>query len=143
MKRAIQILLLSILPIVSYSQDNGDALFAESLIQMSRSEKLRDLIGTTHENRNAMFFFYGNLQHSNIPEESSDYSIYLWQKKYLFEKPVSCYMNISSLEQKGNNFFIYFKITGEGNEACGGKKGIAKFKNLGESKLELTKLKIK
>jgi len=143
MKRAIQILLLSILPIISFSQDNGDALFAESLTQMSRSKKLRDLIGTTHENRNAMFFFYGNLQYTNIPEESSDYSVYLRQKEYLFDKPVSCYMNISSLEQKGNNFFVYFKITGQGNEACGGKKGKAKFKNLGEAKLELTGLKIK
>ncbi|NVK66219.1 MAG: hypothetical protein HWE22_16630 [Flavobacteriales bacterium] len=143
MKKTVQILLLLILPFISHSQDNGDALFAESLAQMSRSKKLRNLIGTTYKNRNAMFFYYGNLQYANIPEDSSEYAIYLWQKKYLFNEPISCYMSIDSLGQKGNNFFVYFKVTGEGSEACNGQTGIARFKSIGKAKLELTKLKIK
>ena len=143
MKKTVQIFLLFVLPLFSYSQDNGDALFTEVLTQMSGSNKLRNLIGTTYENRNAVFFYYGNLQYSNIPQDSSEYSIYLWQKKHLFEAPISCYMSIDSLGQNGNNFYVYFKITGEGNEACSGKTGIARFKSIGEAKLELTKLKIK
>jgi hypothetical protein len=142
MKKTVQIFLLFILPTISYGQDNGDALFAEALTKMSRSTKLRDLIGTTYKNKNAIFFHYGNLHYTSTPEDSSEYSIYLWQEKYLFNEPIGCYMGIESLNQKGNNFFVYFKITGEGNDRCDYRKGIAKFKITGEASLALKKLKI-
>ena len=143
MKKALQIFVLSLLPSVSLCQNASEDLFTESLLKLSKSEKVKAWIGTTHENRNALFYFYKNKEYYYIPEDSSEYAIYVWKEKYLFDKPVSCYMCIDSLVQTNNKLYLYYSILGKGNEACDLKLGIAKFKIKGEAKLELTKIKAK
>jgi hypothetical protein len=138
----MKILLLTLIPFISLCQENSNEFLEETLKSFSENKELRNLIGTNYENRNAMFFFYENHNYSKVSDNPENFSIYLRWKTFMFGEPISCYMHIESFEKKGSNLFVNFRIQGDGNNPCVSKSGFAKFKNLGEGKLELTKLKI-
>ncbi len=130
---------LMLLPWSSNCQENSDLLFINILTLLAADDEFEERAGTLFEDKNSLFFYYGNLFYE-ITKQDTIPDVYLWPQKKLQDQNIGCYLHIDSLGQQGDFYLIYFKFTGNRCRPKKPKSVIGKFRLIAETKLELVTL---